>query len=71
MVRVVSAAPGPKTKEFTCRCRAVLEVSAADLTYRHDSRDGDAVSFVCPECKREEWVSVDLIPQSIMKDVPK
>lgn len=63
--------PGPKTKEFTCRCGAVLEVSASDLAYRSDPRDGDAVSFVCPECKREEWVAVSLIPQSIMKDVKR
>ncbi len=68
-MRVVSRTPGPTTKEFTCRCGAVLEVSAPDLTYRHDSRDGDAVTFACPECRREEWVDVTLIPESIMKDV--
>lgn len=69
MVRVVKPASGPKTKQFKCRCGATLEVNASDLTYRNDTRDGDAVTFVCPECKREEWVAVELIPQSIMKDV--
>lgn len=61
--------PGPKSKKFVCRCKATLEVTAADLTYRHDSRDGDAVSFVCPECKHDNWVDVSLMPRSILKDV--
>ena len=69
-MRVVKKAPGPTSKELDCDgCGATLEVEAADLTREFDHRDGNAVTFRCPECGRTNWVSVGVMPESVMKDV--
>lgn len=53
---------GKKTKRFKCKaCKATLEVSGEDLTFRSDPRDGDAYTFKCPECTDVNWVATSLV----------
>ena len=65
-MRVVKKASGPKTKRFECDgCKARLEVSGSDLTFKSDDRDGAAYTFKCQECKKVNWIDASLIPDSM------
>lgn len=65
---MIKKAPGSKrtTKRFKCdRCEATLEVDGKDLKFQPDPRDGNAYSFKCPECRKENWVDASLIPAAM------
>ncbi len=67
-MKVIKKAPGAevKTKRFSCAgCRALLEVGGRDLKLQPDSRDGDAYTFRCPECKHETWIAAVFIPSAM------
>lgn len=48
-------------------CSVRVELEKADTSYRSDPRDGDAVVWKCPECKRENWVSVNVLPEGFLR----
>lgn len=60
-------------KKFTCsHCETRVQVEASDFErIVYDDRDGNAVVFTCPTCKREQWISIDLIPASQHHLLPK
>lgn len=47
-------------------CSSKLEITASDLSFVADSRDGNAYTFVCPVCKRQNWINAKLVPQGIV-----
>jgi len=64
-MKVIKKAIKQTSKQFTCRCGAVLEVDGKDLRHQGADRDGDAYTFECPECKQDNWVDASLIPQGM------
>lgn len=48
-----------KLAEFSCGdCRTTMRAKKSDGDYIFDQRDGDAIKFKCPVCKRDIWVNV-------------
>lgn len=41
-------------------CNSIYEAQMFEGRYFTDQRDGDCVIFTCPNCRTENWVSVDL-----------
>ncbi len=66
-MKIVKANPPVTEKELTCfMCKSVLLVTGSDMTFHEDQRDGDACSYDCPVCHRENWVSLNLLPQAMI-----
>jgi uncharacterized protein with PIN domain len=56
---------GPQTKTTKCSgCRSELEVSAEDVTFVSDQRDGDAFKYQCPVCKTVTWLDASGCPKA-------
>jgi len=53
--------------EYDCvGCSSKLEITAGDLSFVADSRDGNAYTFDCPVCKRQNWIAASLVPRGIV-----
>ena len=53
--------PEKKKCEWTCKnCLARVEAMKKEGEMLYDQRDGNAVIFVCPECKVENYVDEKL-----------
>ena len=73
-MRIIKAPAQPREFETTCqdpKCKTEVALEANDLTFRADPRDGNAVSWLCPTCGRDNWVDVKLVPANIVRAVKK
>lgn len=69
-MRIVKAPVQVKEFETSCQdCDTVVALEARDCTYMSDQRDGNAVKWKCPTCKRENWVAVSVVPPSFVRAV--
>jgi hypothetical protein len=46
-------------------CETLVQLFLIDLRYVYDQRDGDAVTWNCPTCKRRNWISATLVPSNL------
>jgi hypothetical protein len=50
-------------------CETRVALTADDLRYEPDQRDGDAVRWLCPTCHHYQWIAADLVPREIVDKV--
>ncbi len=61
-MRIIRPSEAPKPYRSECDgCKALLEVDKNDCRYVNDPRDGDAYVFVCPCCKKENWIDARIL----------
>lgn len=59
---LVNKAKSKWKKKTNCiECSSKLEIVADDLAFVADSRDGNAYTFKCPVCKKENWIDARLV----------
>lgn len=63
MVRVLKSPKVPRPYRFVCvGCNAKLEAQPGEGRFVAGDRDGDAIVFTCPECRRQNWVAASILP---------
>lgn len=72
-MEVVKKSGAGWSKTYGCiECESKLKVRVDDFTrYVNDFREGDAVTFICVVCKRENWIAVSSLPSRIHHLLPK
>lgn len=56
-MKVIKKGPDPKPYRWECwECKSLIEAEIGEGRFVADPRDGDCIVFMCPVCKREEWV---------------
>ena len=51
----------PKETVTDCYCGCRFSFSKKEARFVSDFRDGDCYVAKCPECKRENWIAVELV----------
>jgi len=50
-----------RTHQWSCReCCAVIESSVKEGNIVYDQRDGNTITFICPECGEKNWIGLSL-----------
>jgi RNase P subunit RPR2 len=71
-MRIIKHGDIGDTYKSSCKnCGCLVELTASDVRFVADPRDGNAIVWKCPDCNEETWVSTNVVPQAFMRGVQK
>ena len=69
-MKILWTPPSWVPQPVSCKhCGTCVELDPTDVIYKSDRRDGNAVAWKCPTCKKEHWIAEGIIPSAFMRAV--
>lgn len=71
-MKVIKHGKAAGTLKSECQdpsCECQVELSPNDCRSVPDDRDGAAIVWTCPDCKRDNWVATSTVPGAFARAV--